>query len=142
MKKYLLALLLLLPVISFAGHHKHDSITFYLDMTVAEGKSDGLQDFVSYLEETVKKTEPNTMYYKYYISDDGKKVSLIEHYANSKDALFHVNAFLVAPHREQFLETFVITNFQVMGNSSDELKKAMADFTKDHRKFIGGFKRK
>ena len=29
-------------------------------------------------------------------------------------------------HRDKFLETFVVTNFQVMGNTNDALKTAMA----------------
>jgi hypothetical protein len=53
-----------------------------------------------------------------------------------------MNAFLEAPHREKFLETFLVTNFQVLGNTNDELKEIMAPFTTDHRTLINGFQRK
>ena len=36
-----------------------------------------------------------------------------------------MNAFAEAPHRDQFLETFLVTNFQVLGNTNQELKDAM-----------------
>ena len=140
--KNFLFLTLLTPSLIFGMHHKSNPIIFYLDLDVAEGKSAEVNEFVDYLVTTVKKTEPKTMYYKYWISDDMKKVSLIEVYHSNEDAIFHMNAFLEAPHREKFLETFLVTNFQVLGNTNDELKEIMAPFTTDHRTLINGFQRK
>ena len=139
--KKLLLLTLIVPSFLMAMHHKSEPIIFYLDMDIAEGKSEGVEEFVDYLVSAVKKTEPKTMYYKYWISEDKSKVSLMEVYNTNEDALFHMNAFDKASHKEQFIETFVITNFQVMGNTSDELKEAMSAFTKDHRTLMNGFKR-
>ena len=139
--KKLLLLTLIVPSFLMAMHHKSEPIIFYLDMDIAEGKSEGVEEFVDYLVSAVKKTEPKTMFYKYWISEDKSKVSLMEVYHTNEDALFHMNAFDKASHKEQFIETFVITNFQVMGNTSDELKEAMSAFTKDHRTLMNGFKR-
>jgi len=141
MKKFLF-LGMLLPSFVLGMHHKSEPIIFYLDLDVAEGKSDEVSDFVDYLVSAVKKTEPKTMYYKYWISNDKKKVSLMEVYHSNEDALFHMNAFAVAPHRDQFLETFLVTNFQVLGNTNQELKDAMQAYTEDHRTLINGFQRK
>tara|TARA_B110001450_G_C17375511_1_gene381491 strand:+ start:107 stop:484 length:378 start_codon:yes stop_codon:yes gene_type:complete len=124
-----------------AMHHKSEPIIFYLDMDIAEGKSDSVQDFVNYLVKTVKRTEPKTMFYKYWISEDKTKVSLMEVYHSNEDALFHMDAFDKASHKQKFIDTFVITNFQVMGDTNDELKEAMSAFTQDHRTLINGFKR-
>jgi len=141
MKKFLF-LGILLPSFVLGMHHKSEPIIFYLDLDVAEGKSDEVSDFVDYLVSAVKETEPKTMYYKYWISNDKKKVSLMEVYHSNEDALFHMNAFAVAPHRDQFLETFLVTNFQVLGNTNQELKDAMQAYTEDHRTLINGFQRK
>ena len=139
--KKLLLLTMLVPSFLMAMHHKSEPIIFYLDMDVAEGKSDSVQDFVNYLVKTVKRTEPKTMYYKYWISEDKTKVSLMEVYHSNEDALFHMDAFDKASHKQKFIDTFVITNFQVMGDTNDELKEAMSAFTQDHRTLINGFKR-
>lgn len=139
--KKLLLFTLILPSFLMAMHHKSEPIIFYLDMDIAEGKSDSVQEFVDYLVKTVKKTEPKTMFYKYWISEDKTKVSLMEVYRSNEDALFHMNAFDKASHKQKFIDTFVITNFQVMGDTNDELKEAMSAFTKDHRSLINGFKR-
>ena len=139
--KKLLLLSMLVPSLLMAMHHKSEPIIFYLDMDIAEGKSDTVQDFVNYLVKTVKRTEPKTMYYKYWISEDKTKVSLMEVYHSNEDALFHMDAFDKASHKQKFIDTFVITNFQVMGDTNDELKEAMSAFTQDHRILINGFKR-
>jgi alpha-L-fucosidase len=139
--KNLLLLILLMPAFLMGMHHKSEPIIFYLDMDVAEGKSGMVNDFVEYLVATVKKTEPDTMYYKYWVAEYGSKVSLMEIYPNNEAALFHMNAFAEAPHRDKFLETFIVTNFQVMGDTSNKLKDAMKDYTTDHRVLIDGFKR-
>ena len=141
MKKFLF-LGMLLPSFVLGMHHKSEPIIFYLDLDVAEGKSDEVNDFVDYLVSAVKETEPKTMYYKYWISNDKKKVSLMEVYHSNEDALFHMNAFAEAPHRDRFLETFLVTNFQVLGNTNQELKDAMKAYTEDHRTLINGFQRK
>ena len=132
---------MLVPSLLMAMHHKSEPIIFYLDMDIAEGKSDTVQDFVNYLVKTVKRTEPKTMFYKYWISEDKTKVSLMEVYHSNEDALFHMDAFDKASHKQKFIDTFVITNFQVMGDTNDELKEAMSAFTQDHRTLINGFKR-
>ena len=139
--KKLLLLTFLVPSFLMAMHHKSEPIIFYLDMDIAEGKSENVQEFVDYLVKTVKKTEPKTMYYKYWISEDKTKVSLMEVYHSNEDALFHMNAFDKASHKQKFIDTFVITNFQVMGDTNNELKEAMSAFTKDHRSLMNGFKR-
>ena len=139
--KKLLLFTLILPSFLMAMHHKSEPIIFYLDMDIAEGKAENVQEFVDYLVKTVKKTEPKTMYYKYWISEDKTKVSLMEVYHSNEDALFHMNAFDKASHKQKFIDTFVITNFQVMGDTNDELKEAMSAFTKDHRSLMNGFKR-
>ena len=141
MKKFLF-LGMLLPSFVLGMHHKSEPIIFYLDLDVAEGKSDEVNDFVDYLVSAVNETEPKTMYYKYWISNDKKKVSLMEVYHSNEDAIFHMNAFAEAPHRDQFLETFLVTNFQVLGNTNQELKDAMKAYTEDHRTLINGFQRK
>ena len=140
--KHFLFLTLLLPSLIFGMHHKTNPIIFYLDLDVAEGKSEGVDEFVDYLVAAVKETEPKTMYYKYWISEDKKKVSLMEMYHSNEDAIFHMNAFAEAPHRDKFLETFIVTNFQVLGDTNAELKDVMAEYTRDHRTLVNGFKRK
>ena len=139
--KKLILLVVLFPVFAFSMHHKSDSIIFYLDLNVINN-SVNVEEFLNGVVESVNETEPGTILYEYYLSEDKKKVSLIEIYKTDADAVIHMKNFLAAPHSDPFLETFEIESFKVMGNSSNELKEILNDFTKDHRKLIRGFKRK
>ena len=139
--KKLILLFVLFPVFAFSMHHKSDSIIFYLDLKV-KNNSVNIEEFLDGVVKSVNETEPGTMLYEYYLSEDKKKVSLIEIYKTDADAVIHMKNFLAAPHSGPFLETFEIESFKVMGNSSNELKEILNDFTRDHRKLIRGFKRK
>ena len=139
--KKLFCIILLMPIFAFSMHHKPDSIIFYLDLNISSD-SVNVEEFLDNVVKSVNETEPGTMRYEYYLSEDRKKVSLIEIYKSDEDAITHMKNFLAAPHSVPFLEIFEIESFKVMGNSSDELKEILNDFTRDHRKLIRGFKRK
>ena len=140
--KNLFLSVLILPSLLFSMHHENNPIIFYLDLEIADGKSDGVEEFVDYLVAAVNETEPKTMYYKYWISEDKKNVSLMEVYHSNEDAIFHMNAFAEAPHRDKFLETFIVKSFQVLGDTNYDLKNAMEAYTNDHRTLMNGFQRK
>ena len=139
--KKLILFFVLFPVFTFSMHHKSDSIIFYLDLNI-KNNSVNVEEFLDGVVKSVNESEPGTILYEYYLSEDKKKVSLIEIYKTDADALIHMKNFLAAPHSGPFLETFEIESFKVMGNSSDELKEILNDSTRDHRKLIHGFKRK
>ncbi len=138
--KKILFLCLLIPSCLFSMDHKNESIIFYLDLNILKNENN-IENFLDGVVKTVKDTEPGTKLYEYYISEDRKKVSLIEIYKTDADAIIHMQNFLNAPHSGPFLETFSIQSFKVLGNSSNELREILSDFTKDHRQLIYGFKR-
>ena len=139
--KKLFLFFIVFPFFAFSMHHKTDPIIFYLDLNIVNSDID-VGEFLDGIVKTVEETEPGTQLYEYYISDNRNKVSLIEIYKSDADAVIHMKNFLKAPHSGPFLEIFEIESFKVLGNSSDELKKILDDFTKDHRILIDGFKRK
>mgnify|MGYP006261421757 FL=1 len=139
--KKLFLFFIVFPFFAFSMHHKTDPIIFYLDLNIVNRDID-VGEFLDGIVKTVQETEPGTQLYEYYISNKRNKVSLIEIYKSDADAVIHMKNFLKAPHSGPFLEIFEIESFKVLGNSSDELKKILDDFTKDHRILIDGFKRK
>ena len=139
--KKLFVFFIVFPFFAFSMHHKTDPIIFYLDLNIVNRDID-VGEFLDGIVKTVQETEPGTQLYEYYISDNRNKVSLLEIYKSDADAVVHMKNFLNAPHSGPFLEIFEIESFKVLGNSSNELKKILNDFTKDHRILIDGFKRK
>ena len=59
--KNLFLFVLILPGLLFGMHHEKNPIIFYLDLEIADGKSDGVEEFVDYLVAAVNETEPKTM---------------------------------------------------------------------------------
>ncbi len=145
MKKFIILsfLCLLMSNSIEAAHHesaKDEKIIFILDMEVIEGKEKSVDSLISRLVKNVKSTEPGTIIYQYFKSVDNK-ISLYEVYNNNEDALYHVTSFLNGKLRSEFESTFLVKNFQVLGNSSEKLKEAMTVYTEDHRFISNGFKR-
>jgi len=126
-----------------AAHHEStndEKIIFILDMEVIKGKENSVDNLISRLVKNVKSTEPGTMVYQYFKSEENK-ISLYEVYNNNEDALYHVISFLNGKLRSEFESTFMVKSFQVLGNSSEKLKEAMTVYTEDHRIISNGFKR-
>ena len=125
------------------GHHSDlndEQIIFLLDLMVIEGKEAEAEDLIDKLVENVKKTEPGTIVYEYYASSRDRYF-LYEVYSNHTAAEFHVDSFMKGNLMPAFVETFEVITFEVLGSTSDELKKKMKDFTTDHRAKTDGFKR-
>ena len=120
-----------------------EEITFILELNTKENSKEDVENFTQYLADFIVEREPSTIY-GYYISEDGKKVTLIERYNNSEDGILHGKDFINGPNFQKFFELFEIESFITIGNASDEFKKFTSDngFTIEYRESIGGFVRK
>ena len=143
MKKILILLTLIFIPFTFAGHHEEvdTTIIFTINLDVVDGKAESLKVMLDKMVPAVKASEPGTASYQYFMSADSKKVTLIEIYPSSQAAIAHMEAFAVSPFQEEFLNSLVITSFQVVGESSPALIEAMSPFTSDIRRLVNGFVR-
>jgi hypothetical protein len=87
----------------------------------------------------MRKNEPDAYDYGYYISLNGKKITLIEKYKNSKAAILHADNFENGPNMKPFLNTFKINSFILIGNSTEELKNRIKSYGVEPRALIGGW---
>ncbi len=120
-----------------------DEIVFILELSIKENSVEDVEDFTQYLSDFIVKREPSTVY-GYFISEDGKNVTLIERYNNSDDGIQHGVDFINGPNFERFFEIFTIESFITLGNATDEFKKFASEngFEIDYRESIGGYVRK
>ena len=118
-------------------------ITFILELNTKDNSKEEVENFTQYLSDFIVEREPSTVY-GYYISEDGKKVTLIERYNNSQDGIQHGMDFVNGPNFEKFFEIFEIESFITIGNATDEFKKFATDngFVIQYRESIGGYVRK
>ena len=122
---------------------KNNNLDFVkLDIT-KENLPEDVESFTQYLSDFIVEREPSTVY-GYYISEDGKKVTLIERYNNSQDGIQHGIDFINGPNFEKFFEIFEIESFITIGNASDEFKSWTSEngFEIEYRESIGGYVRR
>ena len=145
MKKTLLIIFFISPYIfsdfEIWNSKGDESIKFYLDLKVITNESQKVEKLIEEMVFFIKKTEPGTKFYEYYISEDKKKISLTEYYKDSNAAEKHVADFLNGPYQETFFKLMEIQSFQVMGPASKNLIKSLNGITNDFRIEVDGFKR-
>ena len=120
-----------------------EEITFILELNTKDNSIDDVESFTQYLSDFIVEREPSTVY-GYYISEDGKKVTLIERYNNSQDGIQHGIDFINGPNFEKFFEIFEIESFITIGNATDEFKSWTSEngFEIEYRESIGGYVRR
>ena len=116
-------------------------IKFYIDLEVITDKPENAIELIKEMVVFIKKTERDTKLYEYYISEDKKMISLIEHYKNDASALKHVLNFQTGIYQENFFKLMEIKSFHVMGPASSELIESLEGLTNDFRAKVDGFKR-
>ena len=98
-----------------------NELTFILEMNTKNNLKAEVGDFTQYLSDFIVEREPLTIY-GYYLSEDGKKATLIEKYNNSLDGIKHGKDFINGPNFENLFKFFEIETFIVLGKTSDEFK--------------------
>ena len=118
----------------------NEKVGFILELSVNKGYSiDQVKSLLENLTVFMRKNEPDAYDYGYYISTNGKKITLIEKYKNSKAAILHADNFENGPNMKPFLNTFKINSFILIGNSTEELKNRINSYGVEPRVLIGGW---
>ena len=123
-----------------AKNNTSQKISFLIEMRINKGKKlNEIKSFLSELTSLMRKNEPEGYDYGYYISGDGKKVTLTEKYLTSEAAIKHADNFEGGPNMKTFLEMFTLESFIITGNSTEQLKDRLKAWTPIYRTPIGGW---
>ena len=114
-------------------------VSWMLEGAVKAGQ---LDTFKALMEEMVEgtSTEPSTLNYEWYISEDGGTVHLYEKYADSDAMIAHVNGFL-EKWAGRFMACLDVTRFTVYGDPSASARELLAGFGPTYLGPLGGFAR-
>ena len=123
-----------------AQNNTSQKISFLIEMKINKGrKLDEIKPFLAGLTSFMRNNEPEGYDYGYYISEDGKKVTLIEKYLTSEAAIKHADNFEGGPNMKPFLEMFTLESFIITGNATDQLKDRLQAWSPKYRTPIGGW---
>ena len=117
-----------------------EELVYLIELSTKDNSPSDVEDFTQYITEFIKNTESPAVY-GYFISKDYEKVTLIERWRNSQDAMQHGLDFINGKNFDRFFEIFELSSFISLGNPTNELKKFNSDngFVVDYRDTIGGF---
>lgn len=85
-------------------------------------------------------TEPGSLAYEWYVSDDGSTVHGFEKYANSEEMITHVNGF-IANWAGRFTSAVDMTGITVYGDPSPAAREILDGWHARYMGPIGGFSR-
>ncbi len=114
-------------------------VSWVIELAVKPGE---LGTFKTLMEEMVAgtRTEPPTLNYEWYISEDDSVIHIFEKYADSDAMIAHVSGFL-EKWAARFLASVDVTRFTVYGDPSAAAREMLAGFGPTYLGPWGGFAR-
>jgi quinol monooxygenase YgiN len=99
-----------------------DQIQKVVEVSIAEGKLGEFKEVAARFIERVEASEPNTLRYEWFLSEDGGKCYILELYKDSEALWSHLANIrdLYAP----LFELAQITRIEVFGAASEGVKNA------------------
>lgn len=103
----------------------NDNVIMMSEYSIKSGELAHFKALVKEMVDAIQVSEPTTLIYEIFISEDGKSCQFMERYADSAAVMAHVGNF-----REKFGERFwkflEPKEFKIFGNLSDELREAVS----------------
>ena len=84
-------------------------------------------------------TEPKTIRFEWFLSEDEKSATLIEMFEDSDAAKLRLENHSSSHLINEFPEHFEIKNLIVLGDIKSDMKEKLGDWNADLRGFVGGF---
>lgn len=115
-----------------------DRFLLIVDMAIKPGRLEEFKAACRTLRE-LSSSEPGTLQYDWYISEDGTRQVTVEQFVDS--AAFIAHNEHAAPAVPALLETAEVTAAQVLGEVDDEARERLKGLAAVHFGFEGGLER-
>jgi quinol monooxygenase YgiN len=110
-----------------------------LNVTVKEGRIEEFKRLVEEMGKAVENNEPGTKRFQFFLNDDQSQCILNESYVNLEAALAHLKGVAFQTILPKILDACKINRFEVFGQISDDLMKALAQMGGVNYHFLTGF---
>ena len=118
----------------------NEKVGFVIELSINKGSNfEEVKTLLKQLTEFMRTNEQEAYDYGYYISEDQKRITLIEKYLNSQAAILHADNFEGGSNMKPFMDSFTIESFVLIGNSSKALQDRIKAYGVKPRKLIGGW---
>lgn len=118
-----------------------DHQQWIVEFSINRGKQDEFERLAKEISDAVRRSEPGTRKYEWFLNKKENKCLVIESYDSSTTGLAHVNGEPIKRLFPQILKIAKINSFKVCGDPSEELVHELADVDAKVYQFVGGFSR-
>jgi quinol monooxygenase YgiN len=112
-----------------------------VEFSIKRGKQAEFERLAKEISDTVRRSEPGTRKYEWFLNKKENKCIVIESYDSSVSGIAHVNGEAIKRLFPQILKIAKVTRFELCGNPSDELVNQLADVHAIVYQFTAGFSR-
>jgi quinol monooxygenase YgiN len=118
-----------------------DNQQWIVAFSIKRGKQEEFERLAKEISDAVRRSEPGTRKYEWFLDKKENNCIVIESYDSSTSGLAHVNGEAIKRFFPQILKVAKIKSFNVCGDPSQEIVHELADVGPKVYKFIGGFSR-
>jgi quinol monooxygenase YgiN len=116
-------------------------LQWIVEFSINRGKKEEFQKLAEDMSNIVRRSEPGTRKYEWFLNDKGNKCIVIESYNSSTAGIAHAKGEAITKVLSQILKIAKISRFEVCGNPSKELLEELADVNPSVYRFVDGFSR-
>jgi quinol monooxygenase YgiN len=120
---------------------EQDVLQWIVELNISEGKQAEFEEIAKEMSDTVRRSEPGTRKYEWFLSEKENKCLIIESYDSSNSGLAHVRGEAINKVFPEILKIANVTRFEICGSPSEELVSELADDNPSIYRFISGFSR-
>jgi quinol monooxygenase YgiN len=119
----------------------HNEVRYRVELTIEGSKIEEYKKLVQDMVRLVKINEPDTINYEFYLNKSETSCIVNETYANSEAALAHAKGVASQTILPNIFNISRITRFDLYGDPSEELQKALTNFGPQAYNLFAGFSR-
>ena len=114
-------------------------IGYVVELTINDGGLETFKKLANGYATAVEESEPSTLTYQWYLSEDNKRALLHESFTDSESLLVHLGN--VGPSLPDLLAVSPITRVEVFGTPSDAAREALDGLGAVYFPHFTGFQR-
>ncbi len=116
-----------------------ESIRMVIEFAINPGKIDEVKEILTAAVKTTQSKDQGALSYEFFFNSEETKYYTFEWYKDSPSVLKHIE--IAGEHINKLFTVSQATRFEVFGNPSDELTKALDPFSAVCYSHWGGFTR-
>ena len=116
-------------------------IHYVAELAVKDGQTEAFKEIASELAAKVEQNEPDTVVYKWHLSDDGARCRVDEWFTSSEALLAHFTGEAMTSLLPKVLECAGLEKITVHGDPSPEVRELLGNFPSEIFAPVAGFTR-